>query len=377
MMLQRGERSLEGARGDAQTLLCRGIRALNVSCSFVYGLQERIALLESKLRQHGIDDIDDEDGLALGISQNTPLQPVPQPAPPPSAPSSQAARAAEAHTRPTAVETEETLAQVLRLTRTALEQTTSSHDYIFSKILLAGLMASDSSTNRASPVGRPPPATEDGHILANLTEDLEAQPIQLPDRRSAEYFVKAYFEFANFSLPLLHEPTFRGKLESLYTEETSSSTVEQSCVERAQAQTKLAMFFANMVFAIGLLTLHKQDASKVPTNLCDRYYRTALGLLDSLALPNDVEGVQALLLITQYSYLHPKDLGVWDTVGLALRRAVKLGFHLDPPCDSTNALTLDTIRRTFWVAYSMDRNLALSTGRPMCISDGVITAQVS
>jgi hypothetical protein len=122
--------------------------------------------------------------------------------------------------------------------------------------------------------------------------------------------------------------------------------------------------------------MQKKDPSRIPIWLADRYHNTATKALSKAGLPNEVEGVQALLLIGQYSYQHPTLWAVWKTSGAALRLAVELGLHEDRSSDTLDLLTLDTMRRTFWVAYAMDRNIAMNLGMPSCLSDGAITAKV-
>ncbi|RFU34000.1 hypothetical protein B7463_g2335, partial [Scytalidium lignicola] len=251
-------------------------------------------------------------------------------------------------------------------------QNTPAHEPKISKILLTGLMGPD----RAGPTPKlreRQPLREENQIISSVAEGLSLPTNPLPDRKAAECFIRAYFEYANFSSPLLHEPTFRRKLEHAYAEVSARQT--DTAIIQAGDDLKLDVFFVNMVFAIGLLALQKQDSSTIPTLLCDRYCETALMALNEVGFPNNIEGVQALILLAEYSYLHPTDLGGWDTIGLALRRAVELGLHEDPPVGTIDCLTLDIMRRTFWVAYSLDRSLAIAMGRPTCLSDSVITAK--
>lgn len=141
-------------------------------------------------------------------------------------------------------------------------------------------------------------------------------------------------------------------------------------------EARIAVFFVFEVFAVALLTIQKQDPSRIPASLADRYHKTAVRALNEAGLPNDVEGVQALLLVGQYCYHHPTIWAVWKTVGAALRLAVELELHKDPPSNGFDLLTLDTRRRTFWVAYAMDRNISIALSMPSCLSDGAITAKV-
>lgn len=212
----------------------------------------------------------------------------------------------------------------------------------------------------------------EGALTSRAVTDLDNSPVVLPTKDGAESLVKAYFQFANQSSPLLHEPTFRHRLNSLYA---MSRVVDLDTVHTT-TESRIAIFFVFEVFAVALLMLQKKDPSRIPISLADRYHQTALRALVEAGLPNDLEGVQSLLLLAQYSYHHPTAWTVWKTIGAALRLAVEVGLHRDPPPGTMDPLTLDSWRRTFWVAYAMDRNLSIALGLPLCLSDGAITAKV-
>lgn len=241
----------------------------------------------------------------------------------------------------------------------------------FSKVLLSELMRSRAT--RQVSMNRPSEHGVSGNdASADVLIDFDTSPVALPTRQGAQSLLKAYFHFANMSMPLLHEPTLTRKLDLLYG---LPRVIELDGVHNT-AELRLAVFFVFEVFAVALLTLQKQDPSRIPTSLADRYHQIAVRALSGTGLNSDVEGVQALLLVAQYSYHHPTIWAVWKTVGAALRLAVELGLHQETPSEGLDFLTLDTRRRTFWVAYAMDRNISNALGLPSCLSDGAITAKV-
>lgn len=136
------------------------------------------------------------------------------------------------------------------------------------------------------------------------------------------------------------------------------------------------VFFVLEVFAVGILCLQKQNPSGIPTWLADRYHTAAINAVNAAGLPGDVDGVQVLLLMGLYAYHHPINWAAWKIIGVAVRLAVELGLHADPSSAEIDFLALDTMRRTFWVAYSMDRSISVSLNTPPCLSDGAITAKV-
>ena len=222
-----------------------------------------------------------------------------------------------------------------------------------------------------------PPAQESSdkriQSSSDLVGHLDTGPVSLPEQDAVQSLVKAYFRLTKSGMPLLHEPTFQKQLDLLHS---LPQTIDMTSTH-ASSVAKMAIFFVFGVFAVAILSMQKQDPSSIPTWLADRYHRTAVRALQDTGLPSSIQGVQALLLLAQYSYHHPTLWSVWNTVGAALRLAVELRLHEDPAPDTMDALALDTRRRTFWVAYSMDRNLSTSLALPTCLSDGAISVEVS
>lgn len=251
-----------------------------------------------------------------------------------------------------------------------LLQQDSGQEMAFSKILLGELL-------QARPIQRIPIATaarEDQTEASNfdIFSNLDDFPVSLPTRETAQNLIKAYFQFADFSMPLLHAPTFQRKVDVLYDKPRLTDLTGP----HTTTETRLAVFFVFEVFAVALMIMQKNQPSRVPTSLADGYHKTAVKALNEAGLPDGVDGVQALLLVGQYSYHHPTMWAVWKTVGAALRLSVEQGLHKDPAFDKLDALTVDTMRRTFWVAYAMDRNISFALKLPSCLSDGAISTKV-
>ena len=259
-----------------------------------------------------------------------------------------------------------TIEKVLNLT-----QRCPGEEHSFSKILLATLVSSKPHTQlpRYQTFGQD---SGERSTSPDILDGLDTSPISLPTKDAAKHLVKTYFQFTNLVMPLLHEPTFEKKLQLVYRLPKMANLAEI----HTTAESRMAIFFVIEVFAVAILSLQKQDPSRIPTWLADRYHATAIRALSKGGLPNNVEGVQALLLIGQFFYHHPARWPVWKTTGAALRLAVELGLHQDPPRGTLDFLTIDTMRRTFWVGYAMDKNISVALDMPSSISDGVISAKV-
>lgn len=328
--------------------------------SYVHSLEQRIAYLESRLGEHGAQDLDE---FATNPDPIDFMRNADEFQQPESAESLQASATFQNTNMESAARN--AADQILHLL-----QRSPGQELAFSKILMVELLRARShkhGTIRMT-AGR---ASIDG-LDSEIMNDLDDYPVSLPPAEAAKNLVKAYFQFADFSMPLLHAPTFQKKVDILYGMPQNTSFTGPQITR----ETKLAVFFVFEVFAVALIVMQKHQPTKISTSLADGYHRTALKALNETGLPDGLEGVQALLLIGQYSYHHPTVWDVWKTVGAALRLAVEQGLHQDKSSAQFDDLTVDTMRRTFWVAYVMDRNISFALGLPSCLSDGAISAKV-
>ncbi|KAF4816979.1 Positive regulator of purine utilization [Colletotrichum siamense] len=329
---------------------------------YIHSLEDRVAYLELKLREHGIDY---EDGATPVQETSLPTQHTPR------------LSASVVNERNGDFNTPNGgHAEINASSRVTIQpiipqiQVGAEHEASFTHILMRELMSS-----RLAPQLHRSQASGPGHQRqqnsSDIAGDLDTSPLSLPTRQIAENLVKEYFQSTSAGMPLLHEPTFRKKLDLI----SDMPRVVDMAEDHKTTESRLALFFVLEVFAAALLSMSKNDPARIPIWLADRYHKTAIAALIEAGLPADVEGVQALLLVGQFYYLHPTLWVVWNTVGAAIRLAVELGLHQDPSPEDVDALTLDTRRRTFWVAYAMDRNISVALNMPSCLSDGAIDVE--
>lgn len=82
----------------------------------------------------------------------------------------------------------------------------------------------------------------------------------------------------------------------------------------------------------------------------------ALTYAEEVLRPGSISGIQAMLLLAQYSFVDPARFRSWYLVGMAAKVAVDLGLHQDPPTEVlTNHDRLDMRRRVFHCIYCLDR----------------------
>ncbi|KAF2187490.1 GAL4-like transcription factor-like protein [Zopfia rhizophila CBS 207.26] len=70
---------------------------------------------------------------------------------------------------------------------------------------------------------------------------------------------------------------------------------------------------------------------------------------------NDLPGLQAILLLTQYIFLNPSMANLWLLTGLISQACIDLGLHQELPNDArVSAYERDMRRRLFWCAWEME-----------------------
>lgn len=111
------------------------------------------------------------------------------------------------------------------------------------------------------------------------------------------------------------------------------------------------------------------------TNTYQGLYASAESLLEGVMQLNSLESIQAILCCAMYSIRSPVGASVWMLSGLALRHCIELGLHRKIPWSKVESDTMksEMRRRVFWCSYNLDRAAAVTLGRPVGISDNVIT----
>ncbi|KAI0851728.1 fungal-specific transcription factor domain protein [Daldinia vernicosa] len=120
------------------------------------------------------------------------------------------------------------------------------------------------------------------------------------------------------------------------------------------------------------------------SGLQDAIYAKTRFMLDQLDLNCSdspichIEHLQAWILITFYEFAKTNYRRGWLSAGRVFRlvQFLKL-YELDGPRvlgteGDDNAITLEEKRRTFWVAYCLDRFVSLSEGSPMTLNEEVV-----
>ncbi len=172
----------------------------------------------------------------------------------------------------------------------------------------------------------------------------------LPTRDLTDNLVDKFNQRAQYMLPTLHEPTFRGVVDDVYYGSTDP----------------YKNFTLRMVIAISM-----QKLDTVYAGLADSYYLAALPYLEGAIKPMDLGTLQCFILMGQYSLVTPTRTAAYWVVGLAVRLCQELGITEEAtiapvinPKPQLSVLEIDMRRRMFWIVTSMEFGLAHSLGRP-------------
>ncbi|KAA8903646.1 fungal-specific transcription factor domain-containing protein [Sphaerosporella brunnea] len=191
---------------------------------------------------------------------------------------------------------------------------------------------------------------------SSVSSILNSKPrARLPPRHTATRLVQHYFDKIFTTLPCLNESSFFGAVDSVYRDESSASPFDSFCVY--------------MVLAVGTMSLSKsQDSPAAHQAAC--FVKAALEHVDTVISPSEIKGVQATLLLVQYSMLEPSHFNSWYLIGVASRIMIDIGLHQEPlKVSKRKATEMDLRRRVFYCVYTLDRSISMVLQRPFTFSD--------
>ncbi|EEU48925.1 uncharacterized protein NECHADRAFT_75561 [Fusarium vanettenii 77-13-4] len=185
-----------------------------------------------------------------------------------------------------------------------------------------------------------------------------------PPRRTADDFVRCFWEFVHPVFPVLHKTSFMSRYNLLWSadeNETSNDTISE--MEEVIFSSTL-----NIVFAIGCRFSESVPAAS-RASLAQTFYQRSRSIyrfeiLDSMSL----SAVQMLLLTGVYLQSTQQATRCWNAVGLAIRAAQSLGLHVESPNQSQSQLSREMRRRVWHTCLVLDKLLSMTFGRPAMIS---------
>ncbi|TKX18834.1 transcription factor-like protein 27 [Elsinoe australis] len=185
-----------------------------------------------------------------------------------------------------------------------------------------------------------------GDIFARRT----FQP--LPPKRDALSLLKDFFENFNCMFPLFHEPTFMHLVEKHYSLEPYEGSGWWACLNVALAVAHRMRVMSNVV-------------GQEEDQLAWMYLKNALAVQAELTMRNnDLLSVQALLGIALFMQGTPNPQPSFFFVAAAIRLSHSIGLHKRGSDFKLNEVENEQRKRVFWIAYMLDKDMALRSGRP-------------
>lgn len=239
------------------------------------------------------------------------------------------------------------------------------------------------------------------------------QHAPFPDHDLAVKLVNLYFEHANPQLPILHRGEFMELFDRIYSSPDHRRTPREAYLLKIvyaigagivmDSSSKGSLTSSGSRYSKGS---QRKGAISNQQYLPEEYHAAAIEHLENFLqleslsagghadrVDSGLEELQAVLLLASFALLRPVAPGLWYIVGVATRLAVDLGLHHEEGDESTGPVPLndtndnavdakeygrrqwyrDLRRRLWWCVYSIDRLVSTSVGRPIGITDQVIT----
>ncbi|KAF2819375.1 hypothetical protein CC86DRAFT_307185 [Ophiobolus disseminans] len=165
----------------------------------------------------------------------------------------------------------------------------------------------------------------------------------IPDEVGANQLFQNYLDRVITQYPIYHRNDVTIAFNSIYHKK-ATVLGEDSLRNR---------YIICIIMAISLSTTARSKVRKA-NELAFQLVRHAMQWIPEVAT-NDIPGLQAVLLLTQYIFLNPRMADLWLLTGLISQAVIDLGLHQELPNDPrVTAYERDMRRRLFWCAWEME-----------------------
>lgn len=181
---------------------------------------------------------------------------------------------------------------------------------------------------------------------------------QMPSRYTITPLVDHYFKNIYVLLPFFSETSFMSSLSKVYQDQAPFSQ-----------GAPIDYWYVRLVLAISAASQCKTKGdSQYETAI--QHISAAMKVIELVIHPGSVVGIQALLLLVQYSLVDPEHFDSWYLIGMAARLLVDLGLHCEPaPEAKFSKHALDLRRRVFYCTYALDRQVSMANGYAFSFTD--------
>ncbi|KAK7421753.1 hypothetical protein QQX98_001967 [Neonectria punicea] len=179
----------------------------------------------------------------------------------------------------------------------------------------------------------------------------------LPPKPEALSLLKDFFENFNCIFPLFHQPTFMHLVERQYSTDPYHGS-------GWWASLNVALALAHRLRVMSNLVPQEED------NKAWGHLKNAMGVFPELMMRNtDLLSVQALLGMALFMQGTPNPQPSFLLISAAMRLAHSIGLHKRGTGFNLNPIEIEQRKRVFWIAYMLDKDLCLRSGRPPAQDD--------
>ncbi|KAG6009947.1 hypothetical protein E4U21_000718 [Claviceps maximensis] len=179
----------------------------------------------------------------------------------------------------------------------------------------------------------------------------------LPPKHEALSLLQDYFENFNCMFPLYHQPTFMYLVERQYSPDPYQGSG----------------WWASLNCALAIAHRLRVMSNLVPQEEDDKawaYLKNAMAVFPELTMRNtDLLSVQALLAMALFMQGTPNPQPTSLLIAAAVRLAHSIGLHKRGTGFDLNPIEIEQRRRVFWIAYMLDKDSCLRSGRPAAQDD--------
>ncbi|KAF7718426.1 Fungal Zn(2)-Cys(6) binuclear cluster domain-containing protein [Penicillium ucsense] len=174
----------------------------------------------------------------------------------------------------------------------------------------------------------------------------------LPPKEEALSLFKDFFENFNCMFPLFHEATFMHLVDRQYSRDPYEGSGWWASINVVLAISHRLRVMSNLV-------PHEEDKKAW------LYLKNAMGVLTELTMRNtDLLSVQALLGMSLFLQGTPNPQPAFFLVAAAIRLSHSIGLHKRGSSFGLNPVEVEQRKRVFWIAYCLDKDICLRSGRP-------------
>jgi hypothetical protein len=179
----------------------------------------------------------------------------------------------------------------------------------------------------------------------------------MPDEVGANKLLQNYLDRVITQYPIYHRNDATTAFHAIYHKKVNLPE-EDSFRNR---------YIVCIIMAISLSTSARNNVQKA-NDLAYQLVRHAMQWIPEVAT-NDIPGLQAILLLTQYIFLNPRMADLWLLTGLISQAVIDLGLHQELPNDvKVTAYQRDMRRRIFWCAWEMEVGVCCIFLRPTSLA---------